>query len=370
MVNLELDSGNRFSGGHPACHVLPALWGFAEAHGATGREFLSAYAVGHEVASRFGRATRLKKGVHAHGTWGVVGAAAAVAALSGANAAEMASAIDTATAMAIAAPFQAAIAGHVVRDNWVGLANVAGMIAWTAVGDRPRITAIGEYSLGSIIGELDWDVLRGGGDLALRNDYYKVHSCCAYAHSAIDVAISIRNQFPQVRVEKDVKAVIVEGGSQVASLSGTAIDTRLGSMFSMPYIVSTALIKGQCTPQMFTSRARADRDVLALMNKVELKLSPEFEAMLPTRRGARVTVVMASGQSFAAQAENAIGEPDHFPLSHADLQDKAGAMLGMARAEELISAVMNLHEQPSLSPLIETARKIGAELEEERVLIA
>ena len=76
-VALEMDEGNRWGGGHPAIHVLPAALAVAEEVGASGPRFLEALVAGYEVTSRLGGATRVRPNVHSHGTWGTPGAATA-----------------------------------------------------------------------------------------------------------------------------------------------------------------------------------------------------------------------------------------------------------------------------------------------------
>ena len=76
---LEMDEGNRFSRGHPAVHVLPALLALADTQRLARADFLAALVVGYEVGSRIGAASQLRSAMHPHGTWGTIGAAAACA---------------------------------------------------------------------------------------------------------------------------------------------------------------------------------------------------------------------------------------------------------------------------------------------------
>ena len=61
-VALELDEGNKYARGHPASHVFPAAFAVAQAKNASGPDLAAALLAGYEVASRFGRATRLNTG--------------------------------------------------------------------------------------------------------------------------------------------------------------------------------------------------------------------------------------------------------------------------------------------------------------------
>lgn len=86
---LEMDEGNRFSRGHPAVHVIPAVLALAQQCGTDARAFMSAFVVGYEVGSRIGAASRLRASMHPHGTWGTIGAAAGCARLAGLSAPAM-----------------------------------------------------------------------------------------------------------------------------------------------------------------------------------------------------------------------------------------------------------------------------------------
>ncbi|HEY7364126.1 MAG TPA: MmgE/PrpD family protein, partial [Methylomirabilota bacterium] len=77
-VAFEVDEGNRWGGGHPAIHVLPAALAVAEEQRADGRRLIESLVAGYEITSRLGGATTVRPNVHSHGTWGTVGAAVAV----------------------------------------------------------------------------------------------------------------------------------------------------------------------------------------------------------------------------------------------------------------------------------------------------
>src|SRR6202030_1661799 len=86
---LEIDEGNQFARGHPGIHVVPAVLAAAEELGSSGSDVLLAIALGYEIGSRVGIASKLRVTMHPHGTWGTVGAAVAVARLHGASSKQM-----------------------------------------------------------------------------------------------------------------------------------------------------------------------------------------------------------------------------------------------------------------------------------------
>src|SRR5262249_46387703 len=78
---LELDEGNLFAKGHPGIQVVPAAVATAQTLGSSGADLISAVALGYEISSRIHRASNVNLAVHPHGTYGVIGAAVAVAKL-------------------------------------------------------------------------------------------------------------------------------------------------------------------------------------------------------------------------------------------------------------------------------------------------
>lgn len=58
--------------------------------------------LGYEIGARIGIASNLRSAMHPHGSWGTVGAAAAVAKLAGADAAKMREVVNVASSLTLA----------------------------------------------------------------------------------------------------------------------------------------------------------------------------------------------------------------------------------------------------------------------------
>src|SRR5438309_1250996 len=86
---LDYDDVNLAMPGHPSVAILPGLLALAEARQSSGPEVVVAFVAGYETACRIGMALRpghYDRGVHATGTVGCLGAAAACARLLGLDA--------------------------------------------------------------------------------------------------------------------------------------------------------------------------------------------------------------------------------------------------------------------------------------------
>ena len=102
---FEMDDRQPESALHPGSILVPASLAITESEGLSGRDYLTAFTLGHDIACRIGAAicAAKREGFHGTGTWSAVGAAAAAAKALGftESQTEQAMAISTATGFAM-----------------------------------------------------------------------------------------------------------------------------------------------------------------------------------------------------------------------------------------------------------------------------
>lgn len=334
---LELDEGNKHARGHPAAHAFPAALALAEAGGVTGEEFCAALLAGHEVAARFGRAFTPTPGLHPHGHWGAAGAAAAAARLMGLDAAGVAGAIDAACGLPLATHFGVALRGTFVRNTWIGAANANGLVAARlAAAGVAGADGTAALTLGGLLGEFSPAALIE--DLGTRFDvtrgYFKRHASCSYTHPAADAVLDLRRRHAGLRAE-DVAAIDVATHRLAAPLDAVEFPTRLAAMFSVPYVVATALTEGACPPAAFDDAHRAGAGVRRLAAATRVRCDEDLDARLPAERPARVTLRLRDGTTLVAEAPNPVGDADHHPFGRAEIIDKLTTLIGRDDATAL-----------------------------------
>jgi 2-methylcitrate dehydratase PrpD len=333
LVRLELDEGNKYAKGHPAAHAFPAVLALAAELRTTGAETMAALLAAYEVASRFGRATRLKAGAHPHGSWGVAGAAAGCARLLGLSADQVAAAVDTGAGLPVAGHFGSALDGNPVRDAWMAAANLSGLAAARmAQAGVARNTGTAAIALGELLGGFDPDAV--ADELGERWDvelgYFKRHAACSFTHPAADAVLALRPEIPT----DDVREVLVETHALAAGLSRTTWDSRLGALFSTPFVVAAALVHGHVRPAVSSDAALHDPRVEALAARVVVREAADLTARLPDERAARVTVRGPSGDTVL-EVPNPVGDSAYHPMDAAALQDLLAELLGSATAAEI-----------------------------------
>ena len=353
-VSLEMDEGNRWGGGHPSIHVLPAALAVAEELGADGRRFIEALIAGYEVTSRLGGASQVKPNVHSHGTWGTAGAAVAVARLRGHHdAGSIRTVINLATSMSPANSWQPCFEGATIRNLYPGRSNLQGILAthvlacgYTAVHDAPSDL------YGTILGErFDTDAVVEGlsadnrvGVYRVERNYFKFHACCLYNHPVLDAVRSL------VQTEgvsaHDVQRVRVTSLPFVTRMADPEPANMLAAKFSIPYAVAAAMVKGTTDVSAFEDAVREDPTVRRLATRVEVAADASMSMRAaPDRPTARVSIELGDGRVVTREAAVVYGDSAN-PRPRSDLEAKFRALatdtIGATRVGDVIGLVARL----------------------------
>lgn len=356
LVRLELDEGSKHAAGHPAAHGFPAVLALAADLGSTGADTAAALVVAYEVAARSGRATRLRPGAHPHGSWGVAGAAAGCARLLGLDPERVAAAIDAGAGLPVAGHFSSALDGNPVRDAWMGASNTSGLAAARmAAAGQARSTGTAAGSLGGLLGELDPDAFTDelGARWELGLGYFKRHASCSFTHPVADAVLALRGPAAD---ETEVERLVVETHRLATGLDRTTWDSRLGAMFSIPFVAAAAWVHGEVGPRVSGDDLRDDPRVAALATRVEVRPAADLDARLPAERAARVTVRTPAG-TLVREVPNPVGDADHHPLDEADVVALLRGWLGDdAVVDGLRAAVEALPGTDDVGPLLRGLR--------------
>jgi 2-methylcitrate dehydratase PrpD len=310
---LELDEGFRPTG-HPAIQVVPAALAVAESVGSSGADLATAVVAGYEVAARLFESFVLPRPMHPHGHFGAIGAATAVAMLTGTDAAALA---HIAATQPLLTGWDACYAGATARNAWCGHANRVGVFAATL--HRAGFTG----SLASLLAVVAPYLVErqtitepvSDATLRVRRNYFKFHSACALNHSTLDALLVAWDRLgrPDPLSVRSIEVTTVSANLRIARLPApNALSTR----FSLPYAVATALLTGSTAPEAF----EWCEDVADYAKRVNVTADPAMEAAWPASAPARVRI--RAGESIAVAAvDNPRGHASR-PPTRADLRDK------------------------------------------------
>ena len=350
---LELDEGHKRAAGHPAIHIIPALFATAEQPDTTvtGESFIAGLVAGYEVAVRIGEASQpLAAGYHPHGLWGVVGAVAGVARALGLDEETTREAIAMAPNHAQHTHFDAATEGWTVRNTYAGMVVPDALAVveqaqagFTGLDDG--ITLHLDRTSANGLGPIDTNSL--GGQWTIEEGYFKFHAACRYTHPAIDAVDQLERE--GVDTSAGIDRITVETYPAAASLDNPRPTNPLAARFSLPFAVATRIHHGQAGKLAFEQDALIE-EVYDIAETVTVEATDEFTQAVPDSRGARVTIVFEDGTRGEATVPHARGGAER-PLTGGELRKKFDDLvipvLGELGAEKIWKATFELPEVDS-----------------------
>lgn len=341
---LELDDIHKGSTVHAAAPIIPAALAIAEREHADGRDFLLAVAVGYEAALRIGEAVNPShyRFWHPTGTAATFGAAAAAASLMKLDASQMIDALGSAGTQAAGlwefnadgamskhlhpgkAAFNGILAADLARAGFTGASRILegerGFFrAMSAAYDASRITdGLGE----------NWKI---------SENCYKLYPCCGHTHSAIDLALEVREdrKWQESEASELIADIHIETyGPGFEIVKNSAPVTPYQAKFSIAYCVAVALLVGQVVWPV--------PSVDALLSCTRVTVAPDLTAKYPAAWPARLTIMLRDGFTISKSADFPRGNPEN-PVCTAALEDKFMSLVsrvyGPATARRALDAV-------------------------------
>jgi len=345
---LDLDDGHRQASGHPAAAIVPAVLAVAQRHASSADRLLTAIALGYEVAVRISAARDISAlRTTDTGLWCGPGVAAAVGWLTGQSpmivAHGMAIAAQTATSQAATGW---TVYGHTVKEGipWA-TANGVAAISLAKAGHRGPLDALDDPSAYSRKGLLD----DFGRNWAIEGAYFKLYSCCRWAHAAIDGALALQES---TGISHDaIEHLEVETFERALSLPNQAEpQSPEAAQYSIPFCVALALVHGASALLPMDNKFLADTRVTTLAKRIRLSSGRGYASAFPASTPARVTI-SAGNVIQSIEVRFPRGEPQD-PLTTSELHQKF-ERLAVNLGDEAILSIsravngLGIHQQPS-----------------------
>ncbi|MBN2041751.1 MAG: MmgE/PrpD family protein [Spirochaetes bacterium] len=371
--SLDFDDVHEAAIMHPGVVTIPTALVVAELAGRlSGKEFIQAIAVGGDMISRMGLATRPgDEDVHKYG-WhfttlnGFMTSAAVAGKILGLSEEKMISAIGIGY-------HQSCGNGQVVKDGVLtkrlgpGFA-VKGGITGAILAQKGVTGAINSmegvagyykvyhgnsYSRDILVGEL-------GTRFESANISIKPYPCCRGTHPTID-ATMILVQENDIAPDK-VESIRIWCGEGTLGLLGLPLEVKakprnfVDSQFSLAWGCATAIAKKRVTPSNFTEQAIKDADILAVAAKITVENDPKYNkgGLEP----AKVEIKMKDGATYTKEMLTATGSPekpatfDECVAKFRGCAEFSTSPMPEDNADKIIAAVKDLDKMEDIKDLI------------------
>ncbi len=356
------------SNAHPSPATYPVGLVLSEQWKKSGKEFLTAVALGNEVVCRLGSAylgDMYYQGFHPTGTCGTMGAAVSAGKLMGLGEEQMV--------------YVQGIAGSMV----------AGLMAWNSEGSFTKRLQAGHPAMNSIIAARlaqkgfngPSDIYEGKDGLLHAYSYYdhydtkylldglgerwvfasssiKVYPCCRYSGGHLDACLKIvadvhpdpeKISKVHIRSSKYTMRLLAEPRKWDPK---NIVDLQ----FSMPYQAAIAFRNGKVTVDEFDVKYINDPLIQRLISVTDVVEDPEFEARYPEHYSSAVEITMEDGTTYKAVIDDPRGDWRN-PVTFEDVKEKFRVLANRVysdpqRTEQIIQFVETLPEQADMSQLM------------------
>lgn len=366
--SLDFDDTHLPSVLHPSASIVPAVLAAGEATGATLHEVLAAAAGAYEICVRTGMAAYdrelgnsvfFERGWHATSICGTLAAAAAGARLYGLGADGIGHAMGVAASMG-SGIIEGNRAGGSVKRLHCGWAAHAGLVAAQCAREgftgppsafEGRFGFYQAYCGGTLFPEQISEGL--GSEWCIPGIFYKPYPANHFTHAGIDAAMAVRERIDVADIEAIELAVSSPTLRTIAQPLEQKIRPQSGyhGQFSAPFAVAAALLGGGGLGLWlddFSDENVRDPRYLELAAKVEVKASPECDAIFPRQFPAILRVRTKYGWVEERVMANR-GGPQN-PLSEEELKIKfranASRTLVADDAERLADAILDPEDKP------------------------
>lgn len=347
---------------HPGVVIIPAVLATAERENSTGKEFIEAVVAGYEVMNRVGKAvgteSHIMRGFFPTSTNGPFGAAAAAGKLLHLSTEQITDALGIAGSQS-GGLFEGIKEGMMTKRLGAGKAAQNGVIA----ADLAKLGFTGA----STVLEGEWGYLKAFSDKTdpsqltedLGNNYnimettFKPYPCCKALHASIDGMLELNGKYhfdPE-----QVTEVVIGGYEKLVKMHDIYEPaTSMAAQFSIPYVVSVALLKGGVGIEAFEEKSIRDNQVLSFARKVRLVEDPEVIPYFPANEPSKVTVKLGNGDSYSKTIICSKGTPNN-PMGNGELEAKflsfASQVISDKHAKKTIELIRNLDSLESVKEL-------------------
>ena len=343
----EFEEGHSKALGHPGIQLIPAALAHAESVSQGGKEFLEGVILGYEVAGRIGSSAPLRKGFHPSGTWGTVGAATAVAKISGVQTSEIFEIANIASSFGITAITENSLLGRNISQMYAALSNYFGILSYHLF--RSGFSSSPE-NLRVTFGQLVSDGLKEerlvknlGEGYFIEKNYFKMYPTCRFTHSALD-AFYVAIEKRPIEIDQ-IDRIDVYTFKWALEMGNPNPENADAMRFSIPHLLGLYLASGSVNLKTIEDFHKYEDQVKLIADKTFVHEDEKMNQMLPEKRGARIVIALQDGKKIEGSVDECRGgEVYPYPVSQLESKfvDLCAPILGKERTDRALELLGDL----------------------------
>ena len=363
--SIELCEGHRYVSCQGAVQVVPALLATGEWSNRSGREALTTLIVAYDVAVRIGACLTPRPLAHQNGQAPLLGAVAAGARLRGLNADETSRALRIAATLVLTPSYTNAVAGATALNVAGGMSGLAGALApdLALAGFEAQDNAI-EEAFSGLVGDgfqAEHMLEELGKRWEIARNYFRIRACCNPIYAALE---ALEEALAELRPSPEqIERIDVATYRFASVMRNPDPKNYFGAKYSLPHAAAAVAVRGNAGYGSFTEAIVHDPVIGALRRRVHITEDPQFTAVAPQLKPARVTLTLKDGRQTTRLCESPRGDFQR-PYQEAEVRDKFRELAGLVLTREGVNAVERTVDQcdrlNSVRDLIEQVRRYSA----------
>jgi 2-methylcitrate dehydratase PrpD len=328
----------------------------------SGREALTTFILGYDVAARIAACLAPRPLAHQNGQAALLGAVAAGARLRGLNVDETSRALRIGATLLLTPSYTNAVAGATVLNVAGGMSGFAGTLApdLALAGFEAQENAI-EEAFSHLVGDgfqPDTMVEELGKRWEIARNYFRLRACCNPIYAALE---ALEDALAELRPSPDqIERIDVATYRFASVMRNPEPKNYFGAKYSLPHAAAAVVVRGNAGYAAFTEAMVHDPIIAALRRRVRISEDPQFTAVAPRLKPARVTITLKDGRQTTRVCESPRGDFQR-PYQEAEVRGKFRDLAGLVLPREGVNTLERMVDQcdrlNSMRELIEQIRR-------------
>lgn len=369
---LDFDDTHTAGIVHGSAILAPVMLAIGEHVKASGRDILTAFIGGWEVAARVGLAAQgsmHQRGYHTSSVAGVFGATAAAGKLLRLSEAQLTFALGLAGSQASGInEYQSnGSSSKILHTGWAAYSGI--VAAYLAQAGMTGPLTVFEGRLGLFFAYAVPERVKPAELTAGLGERWettqisvKPYSCCHFGHAFIDCAKQLNMKGVTPSEVDNIECVVAD--LQVGMVCEPADlkrkpDSPYAAKFSLPFMVAAALSDGKVGHETFTPENISRPELLDLAARVSYRVAAPGELMFPKYFPGWLRVKAKSGREYEERMDINWGTPEN-PMPQTAIEEKfrdnVSSVVDSEQTERLIASLVSLER----SNAVELSSLMGA----------
>jgi 2-methylcitrate dehydratase len=346
---------------HPSDNLAPVL-SVGDMHRSDGKALITAAVLAYEIQCRLCDAASLRRHGFDHVTYGAISSAVAACKLLGLDKTKTTHAIGLAGVANTA--LRQTRAGELSMWKGCAFANAARNGVFAALLAAEGMTGPAPIFEGDVgimkllTGPFDLGSLGGNEQpFMITSTYIKFWPAEYHSQSAIDAALQLRKDVPDVRQIKSIDIYTFDAAVDIIGKDPEKWrpKTRETADHSLPYCTAVALADGEVTLAQFDPKRFSDEALLDLVAKVKVHRDVALSARYPRGIPNRIEVRLADGRRCVREVEFPRGHAEN-PMTDAEVEQKFRTLVdsryGKKRSQEILDCCWSLEKLKATAELV------------------